>query len=151
MEICVKCFFDNKSEFEKALNYLKPIMGSDIAYSGRDFELDSREGNYIETYSPITQIQLDELTALCPLKPKKKVSKEAVYNRIAYLIGIFGASYHPDDDVRDLAPEGSSYEYLAHLEVTQNDIDYMCDALGLDPCAIALEVLTDLGINPLED
>lgn len=114
MEICVKCFFDNKSEFEKALNYLKPIVDGNIDYSGQ-------------------------------------VSREAVYNRIAYLIGIFGASYHPDDNVRDLAPEGSSYEYLTHLEVTQNDIDYMCDVLGLDPCAIALEVLTDLGINPLEN
>lgn len=40
MEICVKCFFDNKPEFEKALNYLKPIVGnSNIAYSGRDVEL----------------------------------------------------------------------------------------------------------------
>lgn len=27
MEICVKCYFDNKPEFEKALNYLKSIVG----------------------------------------------------------------------------------------------------------------------------
>ena len=145
MELCVKCYFDNKPEFEKALNYLKPIVGDDIAYSDKVGEF------YIETYRSITQAQLNGLTALCPIGSRRKVSREAIYNRIAYLIGIFGAGYHPEDDVRDLAPEDSSYEYLAHLEVTQNDIDFMCDALGLDPCAIALEVLTDLGINPLED
>lgn len=145
MEICVKCFFDSWSEFEKALNYLEPIMGSDIAYSDKVGEF------YIETYRSITQAQLNGLTALCPIGARRRASREAIYNRIAYLIGIFGAGYHPEDDVRDLAPEDSSYEYLAHLEVTQNDIDFMCDALGLDPCAIALEVLTDLGINPLED
>lgn len=150
MEICVKCFFDSKSEFEKALNYLKPIVGGDINYSGQAFETEPNNWA-IETYKPIAQDQLNELTALCPIRPKRKVTKEMVYNRIAYLIGIFGAGYHPDDDVRDLAPEGSSYEYLVHLEITQNDIDYMCDALGLDPCAITLEVLTDLGINPLKD
>ena len=145
MEICVKCFFDNKPEFDMAFNYLEPIMGSDIEYNDNVGDL------YIETYRSITQAQLNGLTALCPIKLRRKISREAIYNRIAYLIGIFGADYHPDDDVRDLAPESSSYEYLAHLEVTQNDIGFMCDALGLDPCAIALEVLTDLGINPLED
>lgn len=152
MELCVKCFFDNKSEFEKALNYLETTIGSsNMAYSGRDVELDPNGNSYIETYGPITQNQLNELTALCPIRPKRdttKVTKEMVYNRIAYLIGRFGAAYHPDDDVRDLAPDDIDYIELVHLELVQNDIDFGCDVLGLDPCAIALEIATSLGIIP---
>lgn len=93
MELCVKCFFDNKSDFDMVFNYLKPIVGDDIAYTGRDFDADILGEFCIETYRSITQAQLNELTALCPLRPRRKVSREAVYNRIAYLIGIFGARF----------------------------------------------------------
>lgn len=150
MEICVKCFFDNKPEFEKALNYLEPIVGfPNIAYSGRDVECDPNGNSYIETYGPITQDQLNELTALCPIKPKRKITKEGVYSKIAYMIGIFGAGYHPEDDMLDHI----DYEdpMREKLQAIQNDIDHDCDALGLNHLAITLEVLTDLGINPLED
>ena len=148
MEICVKCFFDNKPEFEKALNYLETTIGSsNMAYSGRDVELDPNGNSYIETYGPITQDQLNELTALCPIKPRVEVSKEAVRNKIAYMIGRFGASYHPDDDVRDLI-DSDDFGEVPHFEIIQNDIDYICNALGLDPCAIALEVMASLYIIP---
>ena len=90
------------------------------------------------------------MTALCPIRPRVEVSEEAVRNKIAYMIGRFGAGYHPEDDVRDLI-DSDDFDEIQHFEIVQNDIDYICDALGLDPCAIALEVLTDLGINPLKD
>lgn len=73
MELCVKCFFDNKPEFEKALNYLKPIVGNDMAYTGKDFGL-TNEIYSIETYNELTQDQLNELIALCPIRPP--VSKD---------------------------------------------------------------------------
>ena len=141
MEICVKCLFDNKPDFDKAFNYLEPIVGSDIVYNDKIGDL------YIETYRSITQDQLNELTALCPIRPRVEVSKEVVRNKIAYLIGRFGASYHPEDDVRDLI-DSDNFDEVQHFEIIQNDIDYMCDALGLDPCAIALEVMASLYIIP---
>lgn len=145
--MCVKCYFDNKQDFDKVREYLEGIGQTDLCISGRDIEWDEH-GLYIESYNPITQDQLNELTALCPIRPKIKVSEAAVYQKIAYLIGVVGPGYHPEDDIKELAPEGSSYEDLVHLELIQNDIDYMCDKLGLDPCAIALRVMSDLGIIP---
>ena len=146
MEICINCHFDNKSEFEKALNYLKPIVGGDINYSGQAFETEPNNWA-IETYKPITQDQLNELTALCPIRPRVEVSKDAVRNKIAYMIGRFGASYHPEDDIRDLI-DSDDFDEVQHFEIVQNDIDYICDALGLDPCAIALEIAASLYIIP---
>lgn len=73
MELCVKCFFDNKPDFDKALAYLKPIVGGDINYSGQAFDAGPNSWA-IETYKPITQSQLNELTALCPIRPP--VSKD---------------------------------------------------------------------------
>ena len=34
MEICVKCFFDNKSEFEKAQKYLEGLGHNQLCISG---------------------------------------------------------------------------------------------------------------------
>lgn len=147
MELCVKCFFDNKSDFDKALAYLKPIVGGDMCVSGQDVEVRDM-GLYIETYRCLTQAQLDRLTALCPIRPKREITKQRVYSKMAFLIGRFGAAYHPEDDLRELAPEDSTYDDIVQLELAQNDIDYMCDKLGLDPCAIALDLMTEFGITP---
>lgn len=147
MEICVKCFFDNKPEFEKALNYLEGLGHNQLCISGRDAECNGPYDYYIEDYHSITQDQLDELTALCPIKPRVEVSKDAVRNKIAYMIGRFGAGYHPEDDVRDLI-DSDNFDEVQHFEIVQNDINYICDTLGLDPCAIALEVAASLYIIP---
>lgn len=128
MELCVKCFFDNKSDFDKALAYLKPIVGGDICYSGQAIETEPNNWA-IETYKPITQDQLDELTALCPIRPRREISKQRVYSKIAFGIGLHGSSYHPDDMLDD---------------VTFED----CKILGLDPCAVALELMAEFGITP---
>lgn len=63
------------------------------------------------------------------------------------MIGRFGASYHPEDDVRDLI-DSDDFDEVQHFEIVQNDIDYICDPLGLDPCVIALEVAASLYIIP---
>lgn len=128
MELCVKCFFDNKSDFDKALAYLKPIVNNDIAYTGRDFDL-TNETYFIETYATLTQDQLNELTALCPIRPRREISKQRVYSKIAFGIGLYGASYHPDDYLDDETFED-------------------CKILGLDPCAVALDLMTEFGITP---
>lgn len=128
MEINVKCYFDNKPEFEKALDYLKPIVGGDMAYTGKDFD-PTNETYYIETYSVLTQSQLDELTALCPIRPKREISKQRVYSKIAYGIGLHGSSYHPDDMLDD---------------VTFED----CKILGLDPSEIAFELMAEFDVLP---
>lgn len=149
MEICIKCFFDNKSEFEKAQKYLEGLGHNQLCVSGRDVECAGPYDYYIEDYHAITQDQLNELTALCPIRPKRKLSKEGVYSKIAYMIGVFGAGYNPEDDMLDhIDLEDPMRE---KLQAIQADIDFGCDALGLDPSAITLEVLTDLGINPLKD
>lgn len=127
MEICVKCFFDNKPEFEKALNYLKPIVGHDINYS--DQNLDAKSNSWhIETYSPITQNQLDELTALCPIRPAREISEQHVYSKIAFGIGLYGSSYNPDDMLDDDTLED-------------------CKILGLDPSAITHELMVEFEIE----
>lgn len=141
MQLNVKCSFINKREFEKALEYLKPIVGRDIAYSGKDFD-ENGEIWHLETYaSSLTLGQVHELTALCPIRPIRPITKESIYNKVAFMIGRLGDAYHPEDPIEVDDPN----EQL-HLEMLQNDIDHDCDALGLDPCAIALEVLCDLGI-----
>ena len=148
MEICVKCFFDNKLELEKAVNYLTPIVGCHI---GRPDQTASDAPNIwaIESCNPITQDQLNELTTLCPIRPRRKLSREDVYSKIAYMIGVFGAGYHPEDDMLDhIDLEDPMRE---KLQAIQDDIDFSCDTLGLDPCAIALEVLTNLGLNPFKN
>lgn len=128
MELCVKCFFDNKSDFEKTLNYLKPIIGGDMDYSGQAF--DAEPNNWIiETHKPITQAQLDGLTALCPIRPKRVITKQRVYSKIAFGIGLYGSSYHPDDYLDD-------------------DTFEDCKILGLDPSAIALELMKEFEILP---
>ena len=141
MQLNVKCTFINKREFEKALEYLKPIVGGDIAYSGKDFD-DNGEVWHLETYASLTQDQLNGLTALCPIRPIRPITKESIYNKIAFMIGRLGDAYHPEDPIEVDDPN----EQL-HLEMLQNDIGHDCDALGLDPCAIALEVLCDLEIS----
>lgn len=40
MEICIKCFFDNKQDFEKVKEYLEGIGHNQLCISGRDVELD---------------------------------------------------------------------------------------------------------------
>lgn len=149
MEICIECLFDSKPEFEKAKEYLGTTLGHGI-YTSTDEPNEYPEGTYwVKDYGPITQDQLNELTALCPVKPRRKITKEGVYSKIAYMIGVFGAGYHPEDDMLDHI----DYEdpMREKLQAIQNDIDSGCEALGLDPCAIALEVLTDLGMNPVKD
>lgn len=127
MELCVKCFFDNKSDFEKALNYLKPIVGNDMARTGNDCEHKDYDGYYIETYRPISKAQLDELTALCPIR--RKMTKQQIISKIAFGIGRLEGSYHPEDDLD---------------EETWN----ACQSLGLDPCAITLDLMVEFGIIP---
>lgn len=70
MEICLKLFFDEteKEGFSKAKKYLNDNKIGPLAYTGRDF--DDEGYYYIETYGPITQDQLNGLTALCPIKTK---------------------------------------------------------------------------------
>lgn len=127
MEICVKCFFDNKPEFEKALNYLKPIVGHDMDYSGQAFGAEPNNW-VIDTYSPLTQNQLDELTALCPIRPKREISKQHVYSKIAFGIGVYGSSYNPDDMLDDDTLED-------------------CKILGLDPFEITHELMVEFEIK----
>lgn len=129
MQLCVKCFFDNKPEFDKALDYLIPILGSDIAYTGRDFHDYDNDSYYIEAYGNLTQDQLNELTALCPIKPPRQRSKQQVISKIAFGIGLHGGGYHPDDHMDD---------------VTWED----CDILGLDPYKLTLDLMAEFGIIP---
>lgn len=124
MELCVKCFFDNKPEFEKALDYLKPIVGDDMAYTNLTYEI-----YCIETYKELTQDQLNELTALCPIRPKCEITKEGVYSKIAYGIGLHGSSYSPDD-------------------MLDNETLKDCKILGLDPSEIAFELMAEFDVLP---
>ena len=126
MQLYVKCGFDNKPEFDKALEYLTPIVGRDIAYTGRDFDL-ANEQWFIETYTELTQNQLNELTALCPIRPRRQRSKQQVIAKIAFGIGLHGCGYHPDDHMDD---------------VTWED----CDILGLDPYKLTLDLMVEFGI-----
>ncbi len=128
MEICVKCFFDNVVEFNKALDYLRPITGGDIAISGQDVELEGPYDYYIETYHSLTQDQLNELTALCPIRPKREISKQQVLAKIAFGIGLHGINYHPDD----------------HLDAeTWED----AKILGLDVYDLAANLMKEFGIQ----
>lgn len=129
MEICVKCFFDNKSEFEKAQKYLEGLGHSQLCISGRDVEYTAPYDYYIEDYHTITQDQLNELTALCPIRPKREISKQHVYSKIAFGIGLHGSSYSPDDMLDDETLED-------------------CKILGLDPFTITLELMAEFGVLP---
>lgn len=131
MQLYVKCGFDNKPEFDEALEYLTSIVGGDIAYTGRDFDTTNEEW-FIETYAELTQNQLNELTALCPIRPPRpprQRSKQQAISKIAFGIGLHGGGYHPDDHMD---------------EVTWED----CDILGLDPYKLTLDLMEEFGIIP---
>ena len=117
MEICVTCYFDNKPEFEKALNYLKPIAGRCIEYN--DGESASKV-LYIEEHTSLTQDQLNELTALCPIRPRREISKQRVISKIAFGIGLHGMSYHPDDHLNDETWEDAKILGLDVYELAAN-------------------------------
>lgn len=131
MQLYVKCGFDNKPEFDKALEYLTPIVGRDITYTGRDFDL-TNEQWFIETYAELTQDQLNELTALCPIRPRRQISKQRVISKIAFGIGMYGMSYHPDDHLDDETWEDAKI-------------------LGLDVYDIVAELMKEFGIINIKD
>lgn len=126
MQLCVKCFFDNKPEFDKALEYLTPIVGGHICVSGVDIEQED-DRHYIETYAELTQDQLNELTALCPIRPRREISKQRVISKISFGIGMYGMSYHPDDHLDDETWEDAKI-------------------LGLDVYDLAANLMEEFGI-----
>lgn len=128
MQLCVKCYFDNKPEFDRAQDYLESIVGGNICVSGRDIEPEDGR-HYIETYMDLTQDQLNGLLELCPIRPPRQRSKQQVISKIAFGIGMYGGGYHPDDHL--------DYE-------TWED----CDILGLDPYKLTLDLMAEFGIIP---
>lgn len=119
MQLYVKCGFDNKPEFDKALEYLTSIVGGDIAYSGRDFDL-ANESWFIETYAELTQNQLNKLTALCPIRPSRQINKQRIIAKLAFGIGKYGMSYHPDDHLDGLTWEDAKILGLDVYELAEN-------------------------------
>ena len=129
MEICINCFFDNKSEFEKAKEYLGVTLEHEI-YTSIDEPNEYPEGTYwINDDSSITQDQLNELTALCPIRPKREITKEGIYSKIAYGIGLHGLSYNPDD-------------------MLDNETLEDCKILWLDPSMITLGLMAEFDVLP---
>ena len=129
MYLYAKCCFDNEPEFDRALEYLTPIVASPMAYTGPDFDLVDNEW-IIEVY--LTQDQLNGLTALCPIRPRREISKQRVISKIAFGIGRYGMSYHPDDHLDDEAWEDA-------------------DILGLDVYDIVADLMKEFGIINIKD